>query len=343
MFHENLNDSTHLLLDEADITSMMNEEPSLSSDLPNPLPPPRLLLPEHNLAPLAASGTVTPTSLDTAPRAATGPITRVPSSIKTSKKERENTGRWLDEEHQVFLEGLAKHGKQWKLIATMIGSRTVVQVRTHAQKYFQKMDRSSHKEDSTARPSGTGTAENVSNSVTTKRKSLPTNLPSRKKGKTRKSAALVQRNSSVSMSNLPTSAPLELVSIVSHSSVSSVDNLSTISPVGIADLDMQGMDTTWAKDSNSLYLGAFDEDEIVEDPLEWLLGGVGMQHLPESSLVPMFPEFGEDLSSGLHLQQKLVPGSSDHHYAVIEHHPHDGLDMGDPKITVQSLFLESES
>ncbi|GKY95433.1 hypothetical protein MPSEU_000504800 [Mayamaea pseudoterrestris] len=51
----------------------------------------------------------------------------------------ENTGRWTAEEHSLFLQGLEQHGKGWKKIAQLIKSRTVVQIRTHAQKYFQKM------------------------------------------------------------------------------------------------------------------------------------------------------------------------------------------------------------
>ena len=51
----------------------------------------------------------------------------------------ENTGRWTAEEHRLFLQGLEKHGKGWKKIASLIKSRTVVQIRTHAQKYFQKL------------------------------------------------------------------------------------------------------------------------------------------------------------------------------------------------------------
>lgn len=51
----------------------------------------------------------------------------------------ENTGRWTAEEHRLFLEGLEQHGKGWKKIASLIKSRTVVQIRTHAQKYFQKL------------------------------------------------------------------------------------------------------------------------------------------------------------------------------------------------------------
>jgi hypothetical protein len=39
----------------------------------------------------------------------------------------------------VFVKGLKLHKKQWKLIAEMIKTRTVVQIRTHAQKYFQKL------------------------------------------------------------------------------------------------------------------------------------------------------------------------------------------------------------
>lgn len=53
----------------------------------------------------------------------------------------ENTGRWTAEEHRLFLRGLELHGKGWKKIATLIQSRTVVQIRTHAQKYFQKLSK----------------------------------------------------------------------------------------------------------------------------------------------------------------------------------------------------------
>ena len=48
-------------------------------------------------------------------------------------------GRWTHAEHEMFVKGLELHSKQWKLIAELIKTRTVVQVRTHAQKYFQKL------------------------------------------------------------------------------------------------------------------------------------------------------------------------------------------------------------
>lgn len=54
---------------------------------------------------------------------------------------RENAGRWTNEEHDLFLEGFRLHGKGWKKIAALIKSRSVIQVRTHAQKYFLKMSK----------------------------------------------------------------------------------------------------------------------------------------------------------------------------------------------------------
>jgi SHAQKYF class myb-like DNA-binding protein len=48
-------------------------------------------------------------------------------------------GRWMAEEHHLFLQGLDEYGKGWKKIAALIKSRTVVQIRTHAQKYKTAM------------------------------------------------------------------------------------------------------------------------------------------------------------------------------------------------------------
>ena len=58
-----------------------------------------------------------------------------------NKKKPENTmtGRWTKDEHEKFLDGIRIYGKEWKKIASMIDTRTVVQIRTHAQKYFQKL------------------------------------------------------------------------------------------------------------------------------------------------------------------------------------------------------------
>jgi len=61
------------------------------------------------------------------------------ATASSTSNQGENTGRWTSEEHQLFLQGLEIHGKGWKKIAGLIKSRTVVQIRTHAQKYFQKL------------------------------------------------------------------------------------------------------------------------------------------------------------------------------------------------------------
>lgn len=114
--------------------------------------------------------------------------------------DKEKVGRWTEQEHQVFLQGLHTYGKQWKTIAGMIGTRTVVQVRTHAQKYFQKMERSSSTSSNGAvtaadfcvvRPLKVKQQQQGGRSPSaSKRKSLPTNLPSRKKSRKASSVRL---------------------------------------------------------------------------------------------------------------------------------------------------------
>jgi len=55
-------------------------------------------------------------------------------------------GRWTEEERHAFLVGMAKYGRHWSKVAAEVGTRTVQQVRTHAQKHFKKIA----KEDSQA-------------------------------------------------------------------------------------------------------------------------------------------------------------------------------------------------
>eukprot|EP01041_Mallomonas_annulata_P002244 gene2244-4363_t len=53
-------------------------------------------------------------------------------------------GRWSDSEHELFLRGLKIYNKNWKKLASLIKTRTAVQIRTHAQKYFGKLGRAAH-------------------------------------------------------------------------------------------------------------------------------------------------------------------------------------------------------
>lgn len=50
-------------------------------------------------------------------------------------------GKWTETEHERFLDGLKLYrgnGKKWQLISRMIPTRSLPQIRSHAQKYFLK-------------------------------------------------------------------------------------------------------------------------------------------------------------------------------------------------------------
>ena len=58
---------------------------------------------------------------------------------KTISGEFVNGGHWTDDEQERFLEGLRLHGRgRWKRISEVVGTRTTVQVKTHAQTYFDQ-------------------------------------------------------------------------------------------------------------------------------------------------------------------------------------------------------------
>ncbi|KAH9611035.1 hypothetical protein KSS87_011663 [Heliosperma pusillum] len=67
--------------------------------------------------------------------AASGKKVRKPYTITKSRES------WTDEEHDKFLEALQLFDRDWKKIEDFVGSKTVIQIRSHAQKYFLKVQK----------------------------------------------------------------------------------------------------------------------------------------------------------------------------------------------------------
>ena len=48
-----------------------------------------------------------------------------------------NSGRWTNEEHQKFIEGILNYGNEWKRVQSIIRTRSSTQARSHAQKFYR--------------------------------------------------------------------------------------------------------------------------------------------------------------------------------------------------------------
>ena len=65
----------------------------------------------------------------------------VSGSVSESRRSGKTSGRWGREEHKRFVEGLKIHGKDWKKVEEYIGTRTGAQIRSHAQKFFNRIQK----------------------------------------------------------------------------------------------------------------------------------------------------------------------------------------------------------
>lgn len=70
--------------------------------------------------------------------AAAGEEVRKVRKPYTITKSRES---WTEPEHDKFLEALQLFDRDWKKIEAYVGSKTVIQIRSHAQKYFLKVQK----------------------------------------------------------------------------------------------------------------------------------------------------------------------------------------------------------
>lgn len=48
-------------------------------------------------------------------------------------------GKWKKTEHDRFMKGLAKYGKNWSMIQKAVKTRSLPQIRSHSQKMFLSM------------------------------------------------------------------------------------------------------------------------------------------------------------------------------------------------------------
>lgn len=58
-----------------------------------------------------------------------------------SSEDKCSNGRWTREEHQRFLEAIKNFGKNWKKVEDFVGTRTGAQIRSHAQKFFLRLEK----------------------------------------------------------------------------------------------------------------------------------------------------------------------------------------------------------
>ena len=63
------------------------------------------------------------------------------SSHKKQECHIERQGRWNENEHFLFLKGCLLYGNNWQKIKEILKSRSSAQIRSHAQKYMNKLEK----------------------------------------------------------------------------------------------------------------------------------------------------------------------------------------------------------
>ena len=58
------------------------------------------------------------------------------------KPRKGGNGRWTEEEHKLFLEGLVQYDNDWGRVQRHVKTRSSNQIRSHAQKFFLRISKS---------------------------------------------------------------------------------------------------------------------------------------------------------------------------------------------------------
>jgi SHAQKYF class myb-like DNA-binding protein len=130
--------------------------------------------------------TRTDTTYDQATSSPTS-LSNSPTSSPTAESTPKTKGRkpytitkqreiWSDFEHSRFLQALHLYGRDWRKIESHVITKTVIQIRSHAQKYFLKVQKNNHG-DTTIPPPRPKRKANTQNSCNKSAKTTPTSSP----------------------------------------------------------------------------------------------------------------------------------------------------------------------